>query len=101
MRKIAISGHTHGNKTPMILGFPGLITGLCRQVGVDIPKVATKRISSVVHEDYVVRYYLLKLTGEAAPQPHAHAPPGNSIRTYLLSLKQLSTEGGCLKSSSA
>ncbi|KAL5078889.1 hypothetical protein RYX36_007310, partial [Vicia faba] len=74
IQKIAISGHSHGNKTAITLGFLTPITGLCRQVGVDIPDVDTKRISSVVNEDYVLRYCVPKLTGEAAPQPHVHTP---------------------------
>ncbi|KAL5068297.1 hypothetical protein RYX36_019184 [Vicia faba] len=73
IRRIAISGHSHGNKASMTLGFPALITGLCRKVGVDIPNVSTKRISSIVNEDYVL--CVLKLAGEAAPQPREHAPP--------------------------
>ncbi|KAL5069458.1 hypothetical protein RYX36_020345 [Vicia faba] len=68
-------GHSHGNKAPMTLGFPDLITGLCRKVGVGIPNVATKRISSIVNDDYVLRHCVPKLAGEAALQPQAHAPP--------------------------
>ncbi|KAL5074317.1 hypothetical protein RYX36_013301, partial [Vicia faba] len=55
IRRITISGHSHGNKAPMTLGFLALITGLCRKAGVDIPNVATKRISSIMNEDYVLR----------------------------------------------
>ncbi|KAL5077911.1 hypothetical protein RYX36_016895 [Vicia faba] len=73
IRKIEISGHTHGNKTAMNLGFPTLITGLCRQAGVDILDVTTKKISSVLHEDYVLQHCVPKLTGEAGPQPHVNA----------------------------
>ncbi|KAL5073150.1 hypothetical protein RYX36_012134 [Vicia faba] len=39
------------------------------KAGVDIPNVATKRISSIVNDDYVLRHYVLKLASEAAPQP--------------------------------
>ncbi|KAL5058273.1 hypothetical protein RYX36_029877 [Vicia faba] len=78
IRRIAISGHSHGNKVPMTLGFPALITGLCRKVGVDIPNMATKRISSIVNEDYVLRYCVSKLAGEEAPQTQVHAPPTGS-----------------------
>ncbi|KAL5100519.1 hypothetical protein RYX36_004846 [Vicia faba] len=67
IRKIAISGHTHGNKAPMTLAFLALITGLCRKTGVDIPNVATKRISSIVNEDYVLRNCVPKLAGKATP----------------------------------
>ncbi|KAL5069726.1 hypothetical protein RYX36_020613 [Vicia faba] len=80
IRKIFISGHSHGIKAPMTLGFPALITGLCRKEGVYIPNVATKRISSIVNVDYVLQNYVSKLAGEAAPQPQAHAPPAGSIR---------------------
>ncbi|KAL5072638.1 hypothetical protein RYX36_011622, partial [Vicia faba] len=73
IRKITINGHTHGNKTAMTLGFPGLITELCRQARHHIPDVATKVISSVMHEDYIVRHCEPNLTSEAAPQPHVHA----------------------------
>ncbi|KAL5074642.1 hypothetical protein RYX36_013626, partial [Vicia faba] len=59
--KIAISGHSHVNKTAMTLGFLALITGLCRQVGVEISDVDTKSIGSVVNEDYVLRYCVSKL----------------------------------------
>ncbi|KAL5069226.1 hypothetical protein RYX36_020113 [Vicia faba] len=31
IQKIAINGYSHGNKTPITLGFPSLITGLCRK----------------------------------------------------------------------
>ncbi|KAL5080956.1 hypothetical protein RYX36_009377 [Vicia faba] len=31
IQRIAISGHSHGNKAPMTLGFPVLITGFCRK----------------------------------------------------------------------
>ena len=68
IRKIVISGHSHGNKAPMTLGFPALIMGLCRKPGVDILNVATKRISSIVNDDYVLRHCVPKLSGEAAPQ---------------------------------
>ncbi|KAL5058303.1 hypothetical protein RYX36_029907, partial [Vicia faba] len=77
---VAISGHSHGNKTSMNLGFPDFIMGLCRKTGVDILDVATKRISSIVNEDYVLRNFVPKLTGEAAPQPRAHAPLAGPIR---------------------
>ncbi|KAL5059612.1 hypothetical protein RYX36_031216 [Vicia faba] len=78
--KITISGHSHGNKTTMTLRFPALITGLCRKAWVDIPNMDTKRISSVVNEDYVLRHSVPKLTGEGAPQPYAHAPSASSVR---------------------
>ncbi|KAL5097559.1 hypothetical protein RYX36_001886, partial [Vicia faba] len=78
-----ISGHSHGNKTAMTHGFPALITGLCRQAVVDIPYVDTKRISSVVNEDYVLRHCVSKLTSEATPQPHAHAPLAGPIRHLI------------------
>ncbi|KAL5073863.1 hypothetical protein RYX36_012847, partial [Vicia faba] len=80
IQKIAISGHSHGNKIAMTLGFPTLITGLCRQVGVDITYVTTKRISSVLNEDYVHRHCVSKLTREAAPQPHARSPLTGPVR---------------------
>ncbi|KAL5071737.1 hypothetical protein RYX36_022624 [Vicia faba] len=64
-----ISGHSHGNKAPMTLGFMDLIMGLCRKADVDIPNVATKRISSIVNEDYVLQHCVPKLAGEATPQP--------------------------------
>ncbi|KAL5074351.1 hypothetical protein RYX36_013335 [Vicia faba] len=79
LRKIAIIDHTHGDKTPMTLEFPGLITGLCRQAGVDILDVATKRINSVMHVYYVLRHCVPKLTGEVAPQPQAHALPAGPV----------------------
>ncbi|KAL5068191.1 hypothetical protein RYX36_019078 [Vicia faba] len=82
IQKIAMSGLTHGNKTAMTLGFLGLITGLCRQVWADILDVATKVISSVVHEDYVVWHCVEKLTDEVAPQPHAHAPTTGLVQYY-------------------
>ncbi|KAL5056471.1 hypothetical protein RYX36_037153, partial [Vicia faba] len=75
IRRIAIRGHSHGNKAHVTLGFLALIMGLCRKEGVDIPNVATKLISSIVNEDYVLWYCVLKLAGEATPQPQAHAPP--------------------------
>ncbi|KAL5100524.1 hypothetical protein RYX36_004851, partial [Vicia faba] len=59
----------------MTLAFPALITELCRKEGVYIPNVATKRISSIVNKDYVLRHCVPKLEGESAPQPQAHAPP--------------------------
>ncbi|KAL5052725.1 hypothetical protein RYX36_033407, partial [Vicia faba] len=74
IKRILISGHSHGNKAPMTLGFSALITGLCRKVGVDIPNMATKRIISIVNEDYSLQHCMPKLAGEAAPQPQAHAP---------------------------
>ncbi|KAL5056224.1 hypothetical protein RYX36_036906 [Vicia faba] len=77
-RRIAISGHSHGNKAHMTLGFLTLITGLCRKAGVEIPNLDTKRINSIVNEDYVLRYCVPNLAGEAAPQ--AHAPPGDPAR---------------------
>ncbi|KAL5097711.1 hypothetical protein RYX36_002038 [Vicia faba] len=77
---IAINGHSHGNKAPMTLVFLALITGMCGKVGVDIPNVATKRISSIFNEDYVLRHYVPKLAGEAAPQPQAHVPPAGPAR---------------------
>ncbi|KAL5099848.1 hypothetical protein RYX36_004175 [Vicia faba] len=80
IRKIAISGHSHGNKAPMTLGFLALITGLCKKVGVDIPNVATKRISRILNGDYVLRHCVPKLAGEEAPQPHAHAPSTGSAQ---------------------
>ncbi|KAL5065588.1 hypothetical protein RYX36_027325, partial [Vicia faba] len=61
IRRIAISGHSHGNKAPMTLGFSALITGLCRKAGVDIPNVATKRISSIVNDNYVLLHCVPKL----------------------------------------
>ncbi|KAL5069948.1 hypothetical protein RYX36_020835, partial [Vicia faba] len=61
IRRISIIGHSHGNKAPMTLGFPALITGLCRKAGVDIPNVATKRISSIVNEYYVLQHCVPKL----------------------------------------
>ncbi|KAL5062844.1 hypothetical protein RYX36_024581 [Vicia faba] len=64
----------------MTLGFLALIMGLCRKVGVDILDVATKRISSIVNEDYVLRHCVPKLTGEDDPQPRAHAPPAGPVR---------------------
>ncbi|KAL5062416.1 hypothetical protein RYX36_024153 [Vicia faba] len=67
IRRIAINGHSHGNRAPMTLGFPTLITGLFRKEGVDISNVATNRISSIVNEDYVLRHCVSKLTGEATP----------------------------------
>ncbi|KAL5101960.1 hypothetical protein RYX36_006287 [Vicia faba] len=80
IRIIAISGHSHGNKAPMTLGFPALTMGLCRKEGVDITNVATKRISSIVNEDYVLRLCVLMLAGEAAPQPQAHSPSAGMTR---------------------
>ncbi|KAL5062028.1 hypothetical protein RYX36_023765, partial [Vicia faba] len=80
IRKIAISGHSHGNKTAMTLGFLAPITGLCGKVGVYIPDVAIKRISSIMNEDYFLRHCVPKLTCEAAPQPQAHAPPTGPVR---------------------
>ncbi|KAL5081560.1 hypothetical protein RYX36_009981 [Vicia faba] len=68
IQKIAISGHSHGNKAPMTLGFQALITRQCRKAGVDIPNVATKRISSIMNDDYMLRHCVPKLAGEAAPQ---------------------------------
>ncbi|KAL5054407.1 hypothetical protein RYX36_035089 [Vicia faba] len=64
----------------MTLGFPALITGLCRKEDVDIPNVATKRIISIVNDDYVFRYCVPKLAGEAAPQPQVYAPPAGLTR---------------------
>ncbi|KAL5075415.1 hypothetical protein RYX36_014399 [Vicia faba] len=64
IRKIAISGHTHGIKAPMTLAFPDLITGLCRKAGVDIPNVATKMISNIVNDDYVLRHCVPKLADD-------------------------------------
>ncbi|KAL5069269.1 hypothetical protein RYX36_020156 [Vicia faba] len=55
-------------------------TQLRRKAGVDIPNVANKRISSIVNDDYVLRHCVLKLAGEAAPQPQAHAPPAGSAQ---------------------
>ncbi|KAL5097653.1 hypothetical protein RYX36_001980 [Vicia faba] len=75
IQRIAITGHSHGNKAPMTLGFPALITGLCRKPGDYIPNVATKRISSIVNEDYVLWHCVPKLAGEASPQSQAHVPP--------------------------
>ncbi|KAL5052767.1 hypothetical protein RYX36_033449, partial [Vicia faba] len=80
IRKIAISDHTHGNKTTMTLRFLDLITGLCRKEGVDMLDVDTKVISSVVNEDYIVQHCLSKLTGEASSQPQAHAPPAGLVQ---------------------
>ncbi|KAL5096773.1 hypothetical protein RYX36_001100 [Vicia faba] len=70
-----MSGHSHGNKAPTTLGFPALITRLCMKADVDIPNVATKSISSIMNEDYVLRHCVPKLASETAPQPQAHAPP--------------------------
>ncbi|KAL5070809.1 hypothetical protein RYX36_021696, partial [Vicia faba] len=61
IRKIAISDHSLGSKAPLTLAFSALIMGLCRKAGVDIPNVATKRISSIVNEDYVLRDCMSKL----------------------------------------
>ncbi|KAL5062472.1 hypothetical protein RYX36_024209 [Vicia faba] len=72
----------------MTLGFSGLIRGLCRQAGADIPHVATKVISSVVREDYVVRHCVPKLTGEEDPQPHAHDPPISMECELALGMKE-------------
>ncbi|KAL5058457.1 hypothetical protein RYX36_030061, partial [Vicia faba] len=58
---IPISGHTLGNKTTMILGFLGLIIGLCRQAGVEIHDVETKLIMSIMNGVYVIRYCMPKL----------------------------------------
>ncbi|KAL5076562.1 hypothetical protein RYX36_015546 [Vicia faba] len=80
IQRIFISGHSHGNKAPMTLGFPALIIGLCRKAGVDIPNVDTKRISSIVNKDYVLRHCVSKLASEVAPQPQAHAPPADPAR---------------------
>ncbi|KAL5067888.1 hypothetical protein RYX36_018775 [Vicia faba] len=74
IRRIAISGHSHGNKAPMTLGFPTLIMGMCRKASVEIPNVDTKIISSIVNEDYVLHHCVSKLAGEEAHQPQAHAP---------------------------
>ncbi|KAL5057359.1 hypothetical protein RYX36_028963 [Vicia faba] len=67
----------------MTLGFPTLIMGLCMKTGVYIPNVATKRISSIMNDDYVLRHCVPKLAGEAAPQPQAHAPPVGLMRDQL------------------
>ncbi|KAL5058437.1 hypothetical protein RYX36_030041, partial [Vicia faba] len=80
IQNIAISGHTYGIKAPMTLDFPALITRLCRKAGVDIPNVATKRISIIVNDDYVLMYCVPKLAHEEAPQPQAHAPPAGPAR---------------------
>ncbi|KAL5097810.1 hypothetical protein RYX36_002137 [Vicia faba] len=80
IQKIAISGHSHGNKTAMTLGFPTLITGPCRKVGVDIMDVDTKRIISIMNEDCVLWYCVSKLTSEVAPQPHVRASPAGLVR---------------------
>ncbi|KAL5082502.1 hypothetical protein RYX36_010923, partial [Vicia faba] len=80
IQKIAISGHSLGSKAPMTLAFSALITGLCRKAGVDIPNVATKRISSIVNDNYVLRHCVPKLGGEATPKPQAHAPPAGPTR---------------------
>ncbi|KAL5075847.1 hypothetical protein RYX36_014831 [Vicia faba] len=80
IRRISINGPSRGNKAHMTLGFLALITGLCRKTGIDISNVATKRISSIVNEDYVLRHCVPKLAGEAAPQPQAHAPPAGPVR---------------------
>ncbi|KAL5098808.1 hypothetical protein RYX36_003135 [Vicia faba] len=80
IREIAISGYSHGNKAPMTLGFPDLITGFYRKVGVDIPNVATKRISNIVNKDYLLRHCVPKLAGEAASQTQVHAPPTGLAR---------------------
>ncbi|KAL5071874.1 hypothetical protein RYX36_022761 [Vicia faba] len=83
IQKISISGHSHGNKAPMNLGFPAFIMGLCRKEGVDIPNVATKRISSILNDDYVLRHCVPKSEGEAAPQPQAHTSPVGLARTCM------------------
>ncbi|KAL5057169.1 hypothetical protein RYX36_028773, partial [Vicia faba] len=80
IQKISISGHSHGNKTPMTLCFLTLVMGLCRKVGVNIPNVATKRINSIVNEDYILRHCVPKSSGEVSPQPQAHAPLAGSVR---------------------
>ncbi|KAL5101582.1 hypothetical protein RYX36_005909 [Vicia faba] len=64
----------------MTLGFLALIMGLCRKAVVDLPDVATKRISSIVNEDYVFRHCVPKFTGEAVPQPQAHAHLAGPVR---------------------
>ncbi|KAL5072997.1 hypothetical protein RYX36_011981 [Vicia faba] len=68
------SGRSLGSKAPTTLGFPALIMGLCRKESVDIPNVATKRISSIMNDDYMLRHCVPNLAGEAAPQPQAHVP---------------------------
>ncbi|KAL5095778.1 hypothetical protein RYX36_000105 [Vicia faba] len=56
------------------------LVGLCRKAEVNILDVATKSISSIVNEDYVLRHCVPKVTGEAAPQPQSHAPPTGPVR---------------------
>ncbi|KAL5097300.1 hypothetical protein RYX36_001627, partial [Vicia faba] len=61
IRKIAISGHSLCSKAPVTLGFSALITGMCKKVGVDIPIAATKKIISIVNDNYVLKNCVPKL----------------------------------------
>ncbi|KAL5081161.1 hypothetical protein RYX36_009582 [Vicia faba] len=39
MRAINVSGHSLGSKVPTTLAYPGFIMGLCRQAGIEIPRL--------------------------------------------------------------